>query len=628
MFLNNNSQIESIMCGIYGSNLKYTEQQVKDKLKRTEYRGPDQMGWQFYKHVNHNITFGHNRLSIIDLDPRSDQPFTYAQHIHIVFNGEVYNFNAIKNNLKQKGYRFKTTSDTEVLCAAYLEYGEHCVDHFQGMFAFVIYDEKKQQLFGARDRLGQKPLYYYHNGKEFEFASQISSIQLHHDNLTISQRAISYYLSWGNIPDPQSIFNEVKKLKAGHSFVIDLNTGNFNSKQYWDIDYKNQKPFKGSYEDAKLKLNDLLNDTVASRLFADVPIGVFLSGGVDSSLIASKATQVSSSQIKTFSVKFNEKGFDESEYAQLVADHLKTDHHIIECNYNEGIDLIKNFSHYYDEPFADSSAIPSMLLAKHTKEHVTVALSGDGGDESFIGYHRYNSNKRAKSIYKIPKSIRKIAATGLRIIPNYKSKVIAKAIQFEDSNDAYLAAMTGVDQSYISSDYDYKDIEEVKYLKHKNKNFTERISDFDTKTYLNWDINTKVDRATMAFSLEGRAPLLDHRIVDFANSLPTDFKYYRGNMKRILKDVLYESVPKHFFDRPKAGFTMPFERWFREDLKDFVLAELDDQSLRSIPCIDIDRVRFMINQHMDGTWNRYPLIWKLLVLKQWLNNNGKSFSIK
>lgn len=615
------------MCGIYGTTLNYNEQQVKDKLKRTAFRGPDQMGWQFYKKDNRQIIFGHNRLSIIDLDPRSNQPFTYYDTIHIVFNGEVYNFKTIKETLSKKGYSFKTTSDTEVLCAAYLEYGEKCVDYFVGMFSFVIYDEKNNILFGARDRLGKKPFYYYHNGKDFEFASQISSIQLHSNNLTISERAIAYYLSWGNVPDPQSIFSQVKKLKAGHKFTFNLSSGEFKSQPYWDIDYTNKNPYKGSYEDAKQELKTILNDAVKSRLFADVPVGVFLSGGVDSSLVAATATQTSSAKVKTFSVKFNEKGFDESHYAQQVADHLQTDHHVIECNYNEGIDLIKNFCHYYDEPFSDSSAIPSMLLAKHTKKHVTVALSGDGGDESFIGYHRYNWAKKGGVYYKLPLPIRKLGAGVLSLLPHYRLNVIAKALQFKDVNEVYLGAMTGVDLSHINTDYNTRLVDESKYLMHNNKNLFERISDFDTKTYLNWDINTKVDRASMAFSLEVRAPLLDHQIVEFANSLPTSFKFHKKEMKRILKDVLYESVPKHIFNRPKAGFTMPFAEWFREDLKDYVLSELNEDTLKSLPCIDAKKVQFMINQHMGGTWNRYPLIWSLLVLKQWLSTNGKGISI-
>lgn len=616
------------MCGIYGSTISYNEAQVKEKLKRTAFRGPDKMGWHMYPQEGQNVILGHNRLSIIDLDPRSDQPLTYNQHVRIVFNGEIYNFKSIKETLLKKGYQFHTTSDTEVMCAAYLEYGEQCVDHFNGMFAFVIYDEHKQQLFGARDRLGKKPFYYYHKGKNFEFSSQISSIQLYNNNLSISEKSIAYYMAWGAIPDPHSIFNEVKKLLPGHTFTFDLNTGVFNSKQYWDINYRTEPNFKGSYDEAKSELSNVLTDAVSSRLFADVPVGVFLSGGVDSSIVTAFATQTSSTKINTFSVKFNEKGFDESLFAQKVADHLETDHHVIECNYKEGIDLIENFSKYYDEPFADSSAIPSMLLAKYTRKQVTVALSGDGGDESFIGYPRYNSILGLVKMHMIPRPIRTLGGSFLSLLPNYRMKLIAKGVNYKDINHSYLSGMTGVDLSYIKTDIDFMEVQERKYLEHQNKNLLERVSDFDLKTYLNWDINTKVDRATMAFSLEARAPLMDHRVVELARSLPTDFKIKGENQKRILKEVLYEHVPKEIFDRPKAGFTMPFADWFKTDLKDYVLQELSAENLKSIPCINPPVVKKMIEEHMTGTWNRYPLIWKLLVLKQWLDKNQKGLTIK
>jgi len=614
------------MCGIYGTNINYNETQVKDKIKRISFRGPDKLGFETYKTNNSIISLCHNRLSIIDLDPRADQPFNY-NHVHITFNGEIYNFKTLRDILQNKGYVFNTTSDTEVICAAYIEYGEDCILHFNGMFSFAIYDERKQIFFGARDRLGQKPFYYYHNGKKFEFSSQISSIQKHHSNLTISEKAISYYLVWGNIPDPQSIFNEVKKLKAGHAFTFDLSTGKFDDYQYWDIDYKNTKPFIGTYEDAKQKLNYILKDAVSTRLYADVPVGVFLSGGIDSSLVAALATESTESKIKTFSVKFNEKGFDESIYAQQVANHLKTDHHTINCNYKEGIDLINSICHFFDEPFSDSSAIPSMLLSKYTREHVTVALSGDAGDESFLGYHRYNWAKKINIIYKLPYGVRKTLSKGLNAIPNYKLKVISQSLGFKNPNDFYLNLMTSLDPSWINSIHDFNDVEEIKYLQHNHKNLLERIANFDTKTYLNWDINTKVDRASMAYSLEVRAPFLDHRVVNFANSLPTNFKFDKMNQKRILKDILYQKFPASFFDRPKSGFTMPFSRWFREDLKDFVLDELNDEALKLIPCIDVEKVKLMISQHMDGSWNRYPIIWKLLVLKQWLNKNGKGLPV-
>ncbi|WP_411895053.1 asparagine synthase (glutamine-hydrolyzing) [Winogradskyella sp. A2] len=616
------------MCGIYGSTKIYREQQVKDKLERTGYRGPDMMGWQYYEYDDCHLVFGHNRLAIIDLDSRSNQPFTYHNKVEIVFNGEIYNFRNIRSALSKKGYTFHTLSDTEVICAAYLEYGTDCVKHFNGMFAFVIFDIENRKLFGARDRLGQKPFYYYHNGLHFEFASQISSIQLHNQNLSVSRRSIEAYLTWDYIPDPYSIFNEIKKLKPGHTFTYNIANGQMHSECYWDIDFKNERPFLGDYNQAKSELKSLLSDAVKMRLFADVPVGVFLSGGVDSSLIAALATQTSDVMVKTFSVKFNEAGFDESSYAQKVADHLGTDHNVIECNYDEGLSLIENFHHYYDEPFADSSAIPSMLLSKHTKDYVTVALSGDAGDESFLGYGRYHWANTQSRIYKIPLPLRRALSKLLMLSKNYKANVISKALEIKDVNSGYMSVLNGVDQSWINSQSNHNLVEELKYLDHNNKNLLERISDFDIKTYLNWDINTKVDRASMAFSLEVRAPLMDYRVVDFARSIPTDFKFNGNNQKRILKDVLYDYVPSQIFDRPKAGFTMPFSVWFRTNLKDYVMSELDDKGLEKIPGIDIEKVKFRIKQHMDGDWDRYPLIWKLLVLKQWLNHNAKHLSVK
>ncbi|WP_411895052.1 asparagine synthase (glutamine-hydrolyzing) [Winogradskyella sp. A2] len=614
------------MCGIYGSTIKYRDSEINAKLKRTSFRGPDKLGIKRFEWDNNTIIFGHNRLAIIDLDSRSNQPFSYFNSVEIVFNGEIYNFQEIKNNLSKKGYNFITTSDTEVICAAYLEYGENCVNHLNGMFAFVIYDKDKQILFGARDRLGQKPFYYYHNGRNFEFASQISSIQLHNDNLSISEYAIRSYLTWETIPDPISIFNEVKKLLPGHSFSFNLINGTLETKEYWNIDYHNSDQFKGCYTDAKSELKNLLSDAVKIRLFADVPVGVFLSGGIDSSLVASMASNTNN-KIRTFSVKFNEKGFDESIYANKVAKHLGTDHNIIECDYNEGLDLIDNFCYYYDEPFADSSAIPSMLLAKHTKKQVTVAVSGDAGDESFLGYHRYRWIDQGRKFMMIPYPMRKILSKLVGLSPYYKLKIISKYMAFESINDIYLDSK--VDKSYYrkSDVLDPVEVDELKYLYHNNKNLLERASDFDLKTYLNWDINTKVDRATMAYSLEARSPLMDYRVVEFARSLPTSFKYKGSNQKRILKDILYDYVPSEYFNRPKAGFTIPFKKWFRDELKDYVLSELDDNGLSQIPSINPEQVKAKIKQHMDGTWNHYPLIWKLLVLKQWLNKN-KGYEIK
>jgi asparagine synthase (glutamine-hydrolysing) len=528
------------MCGIYGTTINYPEKIIWEKLNRFSFRGPDQQGIERYHIQDGQLIFGHNRLSIVDLDIRSKQPFSYLNQVHVVFNGEIYNFKDIREALIKKGYTFKTESDTEVLCASYLEYGFDCVKHFNGMFAFVIYDVKKQLLFGARDRLGKKPFYYFKNGLDFEFCSQLSGIKMHHKKLTVSEKSIGLYLAWKAVPDPFSIYAEVKKLRAGHVFTYSLTNGDFKDWSYWDVINHDVPAFDGDYEDAKSQLKELLMDAVKLRLFADVPVGVFLSGGIDSSLIAALAKQCHEDEIKTFSVKFNVTEFDESEYAKAVAAYLGTNHHTIHCDEREALKLIDNFSYYYDEPFADSSALPSMLLAKYTKQHVTVALSGDGGDETFLGYDRYLRFMKKKEFYKTPYLLRKPIAQALLSTGNQTLARFGNLLGERTAVEAYMATITTTDNSWFDFDKKYFDVLESEYLEDLQHDTLEKISNFETKTYLNWDINTKVDRATMAFSLESRAPLMDYRVIEFSKKLPTYFKYDGISQKRILKDILFD----------------------------------------------------------------------------------------
>ncbi len=605
------------MCGIYGSTIIYGEEIIRKKLARISFRGPDFSGFI----QTPEIILGHNRLSIIDLDHRSDQPFTYL-HLKIVFNGEIYNYRSIKEGLEKQGYSFRTTSDTEVICAAYLAYGHTCLDHFNGMFSFVIYDEIKKQLFGARDRLGKKPFYYCNKGRSFEFASQPSQLKIGR-TFTLDQQAVSEYFIWGYIPEPRSIWNEVKQLPAGNFFIYDLVSNCLDIKQYWDLDRNRINTFTGTYQDAKEKLRELLTDSVGIRMNADVPLGIFLSGGIDSSLIAALASR-KINHAKTFSIQFNEQGFDESKYAQQVAAHLGTEHHTIACNYNEGMDLINGFSTFYDEPFADSSAIPTMLLSKHTRKHVTVALSGDGGDEAFIGYARYKWIHMVSLLFKLPLPVRQSLGSVLKLSPSYVHKLIALGVSMKDLDVLYIKMFGGLENSWISDPERGMGNSHRHILNHTNKCLLEKVSDFDIKTYLNGDINTKVDRASMAFSLESRAPLMDFRVMEFSRSLPTEFKYYQGNQKRILKDILYEFLPSSLFARPKAGFTMPFKEWFKHELKDYVLDNLSKSELEKIPGINVNRTQEIIREHMDGKWNRYPQIWKLLVFSQWLKKQSES----
>lgn len=601
------------MCGIYGSTVYYNDDTVRAKLASVNFRGPDHSG---FEHVG-SVILGHNRLAIVDLDPRSNQPFTY-KHLKVVFNGEIYNYQHLKCKLRKSGYEFYTDSDTEVLAAAYLEYGAHCVDYFNGMFAFVIYDTKEQKFFGARDRLGKKPFYYAHNGLDFEFASQPVQITIGQQT-NIDLQAIQEYFIWGYVPEPRSAWQEIKKLQAGYTFTFSLITGQFQTQKYWDIEQENTNVYTGSYQEAKTELRELLKDAVGIRMHADVPLGVFLSGGIDSSLVAALAVE-NTEQIKTFCIKFKEKGFDESFFAGNIARHLKTEHHEIVCSEDEGMGLIESFGKYYDEPFADSSAIPSLLLSKYTKKHVTVALSGDGGDESFMGYSRYKWLNMANQFFDCPMALRRIMGELIKLSPNYRHKLIAMGISTASIDVLYALMLGGLEYSWLQQPQLGLRVPFMDILSSESGSFLQKMSAFDIKTYLNGDINTKVDRASMAFAVEARAPLMDYRIVTFAQRLPDNYKFGNRVQKRILKDILYQYVPANLFNRPKSGFTMPFNHWFRNQLKNYVYDQLSLNELKNIPGIDADKAFCMINDHMAGKWNRSPQIWKLLVLKQWLKN--------
>lgn len=598
------------MCGIYGSTKFYSEDLIQQKLNRVKFRGPDYSG---FKIIRDKVIFGHNRLSILDLDPRSNQPFIY-QHLTIVFNGEIYNYKDLKNDLFKFGFEFYTTSDTEVICAAYLHWGADCVNKFNGMFSFVIYDERENILFGSRDRLGKKPFYYIKNGSWFEFSSQPSQLLIGNE-FTLNERSVSQFLVCHNVPEPNSIFNEVKKLPAGCSFTYDLSSTNLNIFKYWDLEIP--KILYTNYNEAKSDLKDLLLDATKIRMHADVPIGVFLSGGIDSSLIASLAQSASAKAINTFSIKFNELEFDESVYANNIANYLKTNHTTITCNYNDGLSLIEDITYYYDEPFGDGSAIPTMLLAKYTKNDVSVALSGDGGDEGFLGYERYEWMVKFDKIIGFPSLFRNPISKLLKLTGNKRLQSIGHVINQNSLNDIYKSINSTTNKSFLIDQQLASTNSYDEFLEMDNLNILERISNYDIKTYLNDDINTKVDRATMAYSLESRAPLMDYRVIEFSRKLPLEYKYYQGNKKRILKDLLSDFLPTHLFDRPKKGFGAPLSHWFRKELRSYVLDILSDKNLEEIPNINVNKVKNLINLHMNNKFDSNTLIWDLLILTQW-----------
>ena len=604
------------MCGIYGINKKLDNELIKNKLLSISFRGPDFAGIK----VNEKFSFGHNRLAIIDLDSRSNQPFE-SEGYYIVFNGEIYNYKEIRKDLKKKGYVFKTDSDTEVILKSYIEYQNDCVKHFNGMFAFVIYDPKKNIFFGARDRLGKKPFYYYKKDNIFEFASQLKQIVLD-KNLEIDKYAQRLYFRFGYIPEPYSIYKNIYKLEAGYSFTYNLSNCKFTKKQYWDISTNGNK-FNDSYNVIKNNLKELLIDSVNIRLYADVPIGVFLSGGVDSSLISAISSIELNRKIDTFSIKFTDAEFDESKYSKQVAKILGTNHHMLECSHKDMIDLIENIHEYYDEPYNDSSALPMMILSKETKKYVSVALSGDGGDELFWGYNNYFRLKKVSTLYKLPKIVRYLMSNILGKSSNYKLTKISKGLKIDTLEELFLYTGRLFDFRDLFNEDNISYLNEYKKYLFNNKLIFDRISDYDLKTYLNGDIFTKVDRATMAYSLEARSPLVDYRIVEFSQKIPFEFKYNNKEGKIILKDILYDYIPKDIFNRPKSGFTVPLKNWFKRELKDYVYETLNENQLKKIDNINIKFVKRLIQNHMEGKENNYHQIWTLISYIKWMQKYEK-----
>ncbi len=594
------------MCGIYVTNIPYDKDIIEKKISSIRFRGPDNMG---FSKIN-NISLAHLRLSIIDLDSRSNQPMEF-ENLHISYNGEIYNFLTLKEQLKGLGYQFTTTSDTEVLLIGYKEWGTDLVSKLNGMFAFCIYDTGTQKIFCARDRLGVKPFYYYWKNGNFEICSQLSPLS---EGKEISIEAISMYLDCGYIPSPYSIFDDVYKLPPGNSMIIDLNTFQINIKEYWNL--KKVILTDISYKDAKKQLHDLLIDSVKIRLQSDVPIGSFLSGGIDSALISGIASKVSDSPINTFSIGFDDPHYDESKVAAEFAKIIGSKHTTTICKPEDVISLIPKFVEVYDEPFADSSALPSLLLNSVTKPYVTVALSGDGGDESFLGYNHFDSVAKFIRFQRIPKPIRSIALKifEFKYLKN-KYPNLKRILQVE-TVDAFIEAIfIGYDslqkirnKNWLSNYKDYKIL---------SSNPVQKAADLNIKLWLENDSNVKVDRASMAYSVEVRSPFLDYRIIEFARTLPVSYRYQNGNRKKILRDILKEYIPEQIFNQPKKGFAVPISNWIRNELKVEFTSNLSDSFLHKVPNLNIEKFKFIFQEHLDNKKDNSHYIWRLYVLSKW-----------
>lgn len=620
------------MCGICGFVSKNTI--TLDALKKMNdtmyHRGPDDSGEEIYPAANgYTVGLAQRRLSILDLSALGHQPMhSRDKRVSVVYNGEIYNFQEIKKELGD--YSFCSTCDTEVILAAYLKWGIKCVDRFNGMFAIALFDRETGELYLVRDRIGKKPLYYWLEDGNLVFASELKPImECPAFEKRIRTEVVSRYLYHQYINAPDTIFENVYKLEPG--MILQFSAGSIKTWKYWDLKEVYQTCKKNpvaDYAQAKAELKTLLNRSVSMRMIADVPLGTFLSGGYDSSLITAVAQSQSAQPVKTYSIGFNEEKFNEAKFAKEVAKHLGTNHTELYIDEKEMFELVDSIPRYYDEPFADSSQIPTMLVSALARRDVTVVLSGDGGDEFFCGYNAYDKVSQAQKLDFLGELTYRVCnlplikkADMLQKMP-FKVRIIA-ANREKETKTQFGAS------SYLETAYGMVKGEAVPILYHmesayREKNWQERRMLLDMDTYLPGDILCKVDRASMKYSLEARCPILDKEVMEYSYRLPHSFKYDKKVKKRILKDIAYDYIPRELLDRPKVGFGVPLDKWLRGPLKERLLDMANHDFLVRQGIFDADFVCKMLATYMEhgdagpATGANYSkLMWSYFVFQQW-----------
>jgi len=617
------------MCGIFGKlffeKTKIEEKDYKDCLDAISHRGPDDEG--FY--VDENIILGAKRLAIIDLSEAGHMPMTNEDgRFWIVFNGEVYNFLELKKDL-EKRHKFRSRTDSEVLLHLYEEKGVDCLRYLRGMFAFAIWDKKEKILFLARDRLGKKPLKYYFNDKFFVFASELKAILKDKEvKKEIDWGAIDEYLTYQYVPHPKTGFKGIFKLEPAHFLLITLD-GKIKKEKYWNLDF-GQKLNLSESEWIEA-IEEKLKESVKIRLISDVPLGAHLSGGIDSSTIVAMMAQEMKEPVKTFSIGFREKEYDETKYARLVAKRYGTDHHelIVEPN---AIEILPKLVYHYEEPYADSSALPTWYLCQMTKNYITVALNGDGGDENFAGYDRYNAVKLYFSLKFLPgkKILKKTNEilyhlTQLRIF----HKGVRFLSSFEEDFISFYERLIGYFQEEQKEKLYQPDIKKLiensrgsNFLREISKNtmgeWLDRILYLDINSYLPGDLLVKVDIASMAHSLEVRSPFLDHEFMELCAKIPSNLKMKGHNKKYIFKKLAQKYIPKECIFRPKTGFGVPLEFWFKNELLNFLKERILSREFLNYG-FNKNFLEQLINEHQKGVRNHSYRLWALLILNEWLN---------
>ncbi len=623
------------MCGIAGFislTNSITEAQLREATQLIQHRGPDAKG--FYFSDDNSVGLAHRRLSILDLSAAANQPMLSANGRYcIVFNGEVYNFNELKQQLTDKGTSLKTNSDTEVILELFAQKGPACFAEMNGMFAFAVYDNKEKVVTICRDHVGIKPLFFYADESNFIFASELKVIkQLAGKKLSVNSKAIPYFLHLGFIPEPLTIYNNTHKFPAAHFLQIKLEIKSFEEvakeiTAFWKLQDIIQPAVISDEATAKKQLNNLLFNAVEKQLISDVPVGTFLSGGIDSSLVTAISAKVcGSAAIKTFSIAIDNGKYNESKFARQVAAHLHTEHYEFNVKEKEVLELVDTLLPTYDEPFADTSAFPTMMVSRLAKQHVTVALSGDGGDELFHGYGTYEWAKRLSN------PLMPLIQGPLHLASKMMDNKYQRAGNLFDNNGQHM-------QTHIFSQeqYYFKENELAQLLVHPNFSFdvinslpvtarkltaAEQQSFWDFNHYLKDDLLVKVDRASMQYALESRVPLLDYRLVEFAYNLAPALKIKNGCMKYLLKEVLYDYLPKEIFNRPKWGFSIPLVKWLKTDLKYLLNKYTSVEIIQKHQVVNEAVVQKIKAQYLSGTDYLFNRLWLIIVLHWWLEENN------
>ncbi|MCX8082100.1 MAG: asparagine synthase (glutamine-hydrolyzing) [bacterium] len=631
------------ICGIINKNISVDSELLKKMTDIMEYRGPDESG--FY--IKDTIGLGHRRLKIIDLITGKQPLSNEDESIFLICNGEIYNFQELRKLLEEQEHKFRSKSDSEVILHLYEEKGIDCLNYLRGMFAFAIWDGKEKKLFLARDRIGKKPLVYCELPEGFIFASEIKALLLHPSvRKEIDPLAVDLFLTYQAVPSPGTIFKKIKKLPSAH-YLIWQNGEIKEIKNYWDINFHQKIKLKSEYEYSDLLWSKLVESTKI-RMIADVPLGVFLSGGIDSSTITGIMSSLSRRPVKTFSIGFNEKQFDELKYAKIVADRFATEHHqfIVRPDIME---ILPKLIWHYNEPFADTSMIPTYYVARETKKYVTVALNGDGGDENLAGYTRYWQMILMKNIqfgtsiipFVIKKWLIETLLDGYNRHPDSTFFRIWKWMdETEKYGDAYaygrrLISFASEHKEEIYSNWFKSELHNTDALSPlrnfweatKTLNLLEKMIYTDFHLYLADVLTVKMDIASMANSLETRSPFLDQQFVETIASFPPEIKFKRWTSKYILKKKLQGFLPEEILNREKMGFGLPIGEWFRKELKDYLCSYLLSDSFAKRNFFNPEAVKNIIYQHIEGKKNHTARLWNLLVFELWYRIfiEGESF---